>query len=224
MFGRQALILIILLAATGAVVFWLVWPAYNQVAISRQELASWEGKVKDALATAGRLETLAKDYQASESEVERVYLSLPKGEDLPGLLVQFGALSQNNGLILESIGFSKLEKAAQKRVSPLATEDVVPGGKAATVGPAAPAPTVSPAAERPSQPAPAQNTVRVSLALTGSVSSFSHFLKAVENNLRLMDAAAVSFTTGGQEKVSASQAASKAESIKFSLALDVYYR
>lgn len=180
--------MIILILALGIFIWQIFLPAYGEVSSLRQERDDWELKLNETRKLREKLGELDKKYSALGSEAEKMAAAVPLKEDISGLLVQFEALSSQNGLILDSIAFSSPVKKQEAAAAPTST-----GGET----------TLS---------AGAKNTV-IDIGLSGTENALRNFLKAVENNLRLMDVSSVVFN------VSASS-----EPTNFQVLINAYYR
>ena len=182
MFSRQATIFVILLLVLGLIIVFLLWPVYSRLGGLLAERDVWREKVAAAREIGEKIKILNQKYQ-NYFQAEKIPLVLPKGKDIPGLIVQLDVLTSINGFILNSIDFSDSVSAAakQKTVSPTTKkekEEAVSFNK-----PGLPAETIK----------PEYQSLRINLSLTGKVGSLKNFLKASEENLRIMDIEKISF-------------------------------
>ncbi len=173
----------------GLIVYFYVLPNWDVASQAKDELATWQTKLKDAQDIKQKLPALQEKYQALKDEEDKIMQAVPNLEDLPGLLVQAEALASQNGLILNSISFAHSDNNMVKNVVPSAPNEALnikntsptssnQGSVSESVGTVLPS-TVS--------------TLSVSLSLNGNYANLKNFLHETENNLRLADVSAVSF-------------------------------
>ncbi len=200
MSNRQPIILLVLFVLLGASSYWLVWPAWTQSSQLRADLATWKIKVSETEQTENRILDLAKKYDNS-GNLEKLLLALPEDEDQSGLIVQMENLSSTNGLVLNSINFSKTagkssaNKTAATGETGSSSDQLAAKAKSSTL-----------------------ETMSLSFELSGSVDSLNNFLKALESNLRIMDIQSISFKLGNRNEVTGE------EETSFLISLNTYYK
>ncbi len=173
--SKQLFIFLIIILAVILVVWQLFLPAFNTVSLAREDLKSWEEKVGETESLNQKLIELKKKYEALEAQVKKIEAALPKGQDIPALMIQLEALTSQNGLILNSVDFispveAKKKKAAETETGQESTASAVPAGV---------------------------KSIDMELNLSGNYNSLKNFLKAVESNLRIMDISAINFGSAG---------------------------
>jgi Tfp pilus assembly protein PilO len=188
--SKQLFVFIIIVIALVSVSYFLAWPAFVSVYASQKENAFWQEKIAETQNLKQKLGDLAGKYEIVKEDAERILAAVPKEEDLPALLVQLEALSSQNGLILNSIAF-KQEDATLKKGQPSIDLKIVN-------------PAVASAAKK----------MGIHVALSGSPTAFRSFLKAVEDNLRIMDVETISFNSSSSFSESL---------VTFTVDLSVYY-
>jgi Tfp pilus assembly protein PilO len=193
--NKQAFILTIIILAIIFIAWQLFWPAFVEVSDLRQELATWQDKLKETQDQKTKLVNLKQKYESLSNEEQKITEALPSQEDIPSLLVQVEALASQNGLILDSINLSSLEETKKSKTSTQASP--VPPVGTLEVG---------------SKP------ITIDLALSGNSGALKNFLKAVESNLRLMDVTSVSF---GESAATAPLTTSGL--VTFKVSLNAYY-
>ncbi len=192
--NKQLFIFAIIILAIALVAWQFFLPAFNDVSQARGDLKSWEDKLADTQALSQKLAELKKKYEKMDSEVQRVAAALPEGADIPASLVQLEALTSQNGLVLNSVGFNFPTETKKKKT---AETEIKQEGVAS---PAAPANV---------------KLMMVELNLSGNYESLKNFLKAVESSLRLMDIAAINFGAASSETAGLAT---------FTVSLNTYYR
>lgn len=166
--NKQIIIFTITILAVVLVGWGLFLPSLDSVFESRTTLKAEQAKLADADAAKQKLSELQKKDVLSESNYQRVTEAITLTDDLPGLLVQLEALSSQNGLILDRVALASVNEKKSKSVSQSVSQETAqPGGLKSS---------------------------EVLVGLSGDFSSLRNFLKAVENNLRIMDVSSVSLS------------------------------
>jgi len=99
---------------------------------------------------------------------------LPSSQDVPNLITQLEGLAFENGLILEEIGLATIEETGAEKAQKARLEEKAKKN---------------------------YQVLSASLKLIGSYSSFKNFLKAVEDNIRLIDINSVNFKVETKEGI-----------------------
>jgi len=176
---------------------WIGWqylmPAFGKVTELRNEQAVWQKKLSETQELSKKLETLRKKYNNMINESEKIAQAIPSGQDIPGLLVQLEGLASQNGLVMDNVNFSVADDAKNKPKNQTA------GSGTKTVA--------------------GVKTLSINMGLSGGQTAFKEFLKAVENNLRIMDVS--SFSLAGQSSISTIAGASGEG---FKVSLNAYFR
>ncbi|OGZ33718.1 MAG: hypothetical protein A2Y98_03485 [Candidatus Portnoybacteria bacterium RBG_19FT_COMBO_36_7] len=197
--SKESLVVISCLGALALVAAIFIMPAFDSVKASKQTISDNQAVLEEAELFNQKIAGFNSQYK--KDELERLLSVLPKQEELPVLLIQLEGLATSNGLIMESVDFSKIEdnsKNLQSRSSfesedGLSAESVVLSQKSK---------------------AQLYKILLVSLKLNGGYNEFKNYLKAVEKNSRLMDV--ISLSMGGSSRIS--------QSYTFSVNLQVYYQ
>lgn len=196
MINRQFIIILLLLLFTAAVSYFLVWPAYENLGQNKKDLESWRTKVSNVKEAEAKLAGLEKSFDNAQG-AEKLLLALPTDEDRPGLMVQLENLASINGLILNSLQFSKVAKKETSAQAQQASGQNVSASLAPAVR-----------QER-------SKSLEVSFELSGQTESMRNFLESLENNSRVMDIKSLSF------KVDES---GEDQTVVFSFILNAYYQ
>ncbi len=169
---KKNIVILIFILVFIAILFLLDLPAYNKVTSFREELKKHQDFLKEKEEIVAKVDQLKQVYESRQNELKKVLYVLPVEKDLPNLIVQFEALSSENGLILEGLNFVK--QAATTRSA--AAEDV----------------------ETEIESQRDYKTQEISLSVSGSYKSFKSFLEALELNIRLMDIKSINFKAQGE--------------------------
>ena len=203
--NRPIVIIIIFIALTALVAWQYFMPIFDKVSELRGDLKTWQGKLNETQALSRKLEFLKNKYNTMSDEIERVNQAVPKGEDIPGLLVQLEQLASQNGLILNSVSFAMADSKKAKKTTVVAENSLsaATGALSSTLKSSVPVGT---------------KILTVDLSLAGIHNSFRTFLSAIEENLRIMDVATINFSgkTSGLSPESSNQ--------DFKISLNVYFR
>ena len=168
----SSLILLLLAVAIG---FFLLKPAYSQVKNLRAEI-----RIKEESLTAKQklfedIKRLETKLEEIKEETKRVFYALPTEADIAGLLVQLETIASQNGMIFESVNFTKEEPV----------EEAPSRGRRTRVA------------------LPAYKTLMIYVETTGTYNALENYLKAVESNIRLTNIGDITFSpaqaTGGVE-------------------------
>jgi hypothetical protein len=157
--------------------FFLVLPKYKQ--ISREIKLTSQGKKAEYLERQQYSDLLTKikaEYQAiSSDDIDKISVILPNKKEHEELLAQLEAIVSESGLLLVSLHIK--EEKAQDKLTPRR------GGKAEKD-------------DLSGNNIPEEiNKVAIKMEIVGTdYASFKNILKAIENNLRLMDIVDLSFS------------------------------
>lgn len=105
---KNIIILILVLAFIG-ILFLLDWPIYNKFVFLNSEVERYENLLEEEKGLLVKVNQLKEIYESREDELKKVHYSLPAGKEVPNLIIQFEALTSENGLILESLDFTEQE-------------------------------------------------------------------------------------------------------------------
>lgn len=108
--SKNNLVIVILLLVFIGILFLLDLPTYNKVAFSRNEVKTYENLLEERKGILAKVDQLKQVYEDRKDEINKISYLLPSGKDLPGLIVQFEALTSENGLVLEKLDFSEDSK------------------------------------------------------------------------------------------------------------------
>lgn len=154
-------------------IFVFVVPSWNALGIIKNELSQKQIELKQLKQRLNVIDKLKTKYQKSESEIQKVFLALPKQEDIPNLIVQFEALAEMQGLILDSISFGQVDKgdtqSKTKATGVVQNEDGV------------------------IKTSSSLRSLNVDMGLSGSYANFKSYLNALANNIRSMNVESISF-------------------------------
>lgn len=180
----RTLIIIILLLGFIAVVVVLDVPGVQKVLDLRSNITSEKERLLDKQELFAKVQELTRAYEDNKESVEKTEYVLPSSEKIPDLIVQVEALAFEQGLLLESIDITAIKEETGRT------------------------------AEIPEEKTAANyKTLSISIKFIGSYESFKSFLKAVEENIRLMDISSVDFSSETEE----------ADIFRFGITLTTYY-
>lgn len=170
---KNIFILILILGFIAIVIF-LDVPQIQGVLDLRKSVKNEKEIFLEKQDILAKVEKLGEDYKANEENFKKVNYILPSGQDIPNLIVQLEALAFEGGMILESFDLSITEEKAVSRAAEVRTQEEVQVRD--------------------------YQTLSIDLKLTGSYTGFEKFLKALEENIRLMDIESI--TLSPQSEVS----------------------
>ncbi len=91
-------------------VFVIIDPLWSSVGILRERVSSKKQEITKIEVLLSKKQELEKKYQEAQQDADRVFLSLPKGEDTSYLISQFSNMASRNGLLMESVTFERSVK------------------------------------------------------------------------------------------------------------------
>jgi Tfp pilus assembly protein PilO len=186
---RDIILIILILAFTGVVIF-LDVPGVQGVLQIRKDIDAQKQILSDDQLFLAKVEQLSKIYKDNKENIDKIDFIMPLKEDVPNLLVQVEGLVLEQGLILDKL------------------EVTVPAEE--TAG------TVNLAEARFKKEAPVAkyNILNIDLGFIGDYSALKNFLKATEENMRLIDI----------NSISVSPESEASGIFRFDLSLKTYYQ
>lgn len=161
------IILIILILAFVAIVIFLDVPGVQGVLQTRKDIETQKQILLDDQDFLATVKELTRAYENNKENIDKIDLILPTKEDIPNLMVQVESLVFEQGLILD-----KLEvNAPTEGTETINAEDVRVKGETSVAK---------------------YETLTIVLGFTGDYSALKNFLKATEENMRLIDIDSVS--------------------------------
>lgn len=198
--SKENLVIIGSLCVLALVVLLLIMPAFDSISIVRQIVSEKQLSLEQAKLFNQQITDKNSRYKSEE--LENLLSVLPKQEELSALLIQLEGLASGNGLIMESVDFSKIEqdtRAQEPQPADELQENVAPENGFVNLQ------------EVQARP---YKILLVSLKLNGAYGAFKNYLQAVEKNRRIMDVVSLSLSTGS----------GAAQNLFFTVNLRVYYQ
>ena len=199
MTNKFILPIVIFIVTLAGIFFWLT-PLYQDWSLKREELALVKERADQLDQALVRVEAFDPDQRFQE--LSKLNQAMPVGIGDQDLLVTLEGMTMNNGLLLNSVNINEI-KDAKKELLALQGE-----GSAATG-----AVLASKASEK-------YKKVTLTLDLLGDYSSFKGFLKACEQNVRVLNIKEVKFTAGN---TSSSGSAQPGNTFRFLVDIETYY-
>jgi len=166
---RNIIFGILILASIGVIVL-LDVPNVQGILALRKQIEVAKQNFSERQAFIGKVDSLIDVYQKNEENIDKLDQILPAKEDIPNLIVQVEALVFEQGLILDQLNVNSSAEDTGATVA----EEVRTGQAAAN--------------------APKYKTLNIDLGFTGDYSAMKNFLKATEENMRLIDIDSISIT------------------------------
>jgi len=171
---RNIIIGILLLGFIGVVVL-LDVPNVQNILSIRKQIATETDNFAQSQAFLEKVEGLIATYEQNKESIDKMAEILPQKEDIPNLIVQIEALVFEQGLVLDKLEIT----------SP--TEEAATGNKAEEVRTGVQTATT-----------PKYKTLNIDLGFTGDYWAMKNFLKATEENMRLIDIDSISIAPQGE--------------------------
>lgn len=104
-FFKYLIIPMVLFAAGLAIVFWVLMPLYNDIqsalALEEQNKENLNSRLK----LTANLERLIGQYNERAADIASFGKAIPKGQNIPELLINLEALASENGLTFSGVDF-----------------------------------------------------------------------------------------------------------------------
>jgi Tfp pilus assembly protein PilO len=199
----EILILPIAIIGIIAALLWFIQPTYGEIKNLTQEIETKEANLEKKQKLIVDIEKLVNQYEDIAGRVNKVFYALPNEAEIPNVLVQLEALASKNGMIFESSSFSKAQQSAQNKTT---------SGNGA-----------APFSETIKQQDAIEQikSVSIDISLTGSYENFKNYLRDLENNIRIMDIASVSFSNSSS---SSEKEEELSDNFSYGIQLKVYYQ
>ena len=174
-------------------VFLLDIPKFQSISDLNNILTDKEQNLKDKQDLIARVEKLIDGYNQNQEILKKIDYILPNNSDIPNLIVQIEALAKESGMNLGAVDFKIIEEKISGKA-----QEVRSGG------------TKTEATKD-------YHTMNISISVAGDYAAFKNFLRAIEENIRLMDVQSVNFSSGAAE-------GAKAGIFEFDINLQTYYK
>ncbi|GAI43036.1 unnamed protein product [marine sediment metagenome] len=128
--NKKNIISLINLAIGLALVFIFIIPFWSSVRAWQVEIDQKKQEIVRIEELLDEVQKFNEEYQEAVGESKENFLTLPKEEDTPFLLVQFETAAINNGLLLESINLGQIIEEPEENQLPfrvLPVEIIVSG-------------------------------------------------------------------------------------------------
>lgn len=157
-----------ILVAIGIGFFYLK-PCYKEIDSLRSQVANKREIVNLKQRSIEKVKEFKTNYNLIEEEKKKkVFYILPTAPEIPNLLVQLEALASENGMMFEDVTFTESElKNATKK-----------GSK-----------------EKESEKKGGLKELTVDIKLSGRYEAFRNYLKALEQNIRIIDIVSIDFSS-----------------------------
>jgi len=222
--GKKEIILLTLILATAGIVWFLLVPAYSSLKTVMSDYADWQARLQEAEELKDDASRIKEGYDRLSDNAKRIVDAVPQGESLPALLAQLESLTSQSGLVLNDLNVEGPQEESKK---PAVAGTVANDDEESAVSPSpSAAASPSPAATQQSADQKGYKSLNVKLSLAGDLSSLRSFLRAVENNLQIMDVSSISFgaKSAATDKQTGGKTDSEIELNKYEVELITYYR
>jgi Tfp pilus assembly protein PilO len=187
---RDIILIVLILAFIGVVIF-LDVPGVQGVLQLRKDIEMQKQILLDKQDFLATVKELSGAYKKNKENIDKINFILPLKEDIPNLLVQVEALVLEQGLVLDKLEVNTPTEEATGRV--IDPRDLSAGQGTANTK---------------------YKTLTIDLAFTGDYSALKNFLKATEENMRLIDI----------DSIGISPESEASGIFKFILSLKTYYQ
>lgn len=178
-----------LILASGFIFWYFDLDVWNNILAARDTIVKNEEVLAQRQKLAENLKKLIAQYQERIKDVSKINQIVPAGPEIPNLLVMLEALAGENSLNFGGVDFNLVRPISGPAAGQLA--GAIPAGL---------------------------QIVQISVRLKGGYPNFLNYLKAVENNVRLLDTNSVTFN------VPSGGASDGASNIGFTAVINAYYQ
>jgi Tfp pilus assembly protein PilO len=112
--NKKNIISLVNLAVSLALVFIFIIPLWSLIRVGQTEIVQKRQEIVNIEDLLDKTQQFKEEYQQIEGESKRSFLTLPKEEDIPFLLVQFETAAISSGLLLESINFGQIIRKSEE--------------------------------------------------------------------------------------------------------------
>jgi Tfp pilus assembly protein PilO len=186
---------IILILIFAAIVVFLNVPGVQKILDIRKQIDSSKQTFVEEQELMTRVENLVKLYEDNKESVEKINYIIPSGEDIPNLIVQLEALAFEQGLVLGKIEMTPKE-TVQEGGGDTQQEKSVENYK----------------------------TLTINVSIMGTYDAFKNYLKAVEENMRLMDVNSLNFSSKSKGEEEVQEITPETQIFDFDLIMNTYYQ
>lgn len=165
---------IILIGISIVVFFTFTQPLYKDIILIRTEAAAYNEALNNSKMLENERDKLTQKYNAIGSEnLNRLQKFLPESVDNIRLILEIEKLASPYGMFLKDVKYDATQKE-----SPAVNSGLIQGGVAA------------------GDVHKDYGTWNLEFSTEGTYGNFIHFVKDIENNLRIVDIVSVSFSSG----------------------------
>lgn len=184
----------ILIGISTALFFTFTGPLYNDIKMLRGEVAAYNEALFNSKALENERDKLTQKYNAIGGEnLERLEKFLPESVDNIRLILEIEKLAAPYGMVLKDV---KYDASIKEKAAP------APGAIAGGAG--------LPSTRKD------YGVWNLEFSTEGTYNNFMNFTKDIENNLRIVDIASVSFSSAGA-------AGSPSDAYKYSFKIKTYW-
>ena len=166
----------ILILGFIASVLFLNTPMVQGVLNTRKEVQYYQEQLNQKKDFIGTVERLMEKYENNREILQKLDLILPNNNDVPSLLVQIEALVNGSGAVLNDLVITLTDEKAGSRAQEIRTGEASQGKTLTDY-----------------------KIISINVKLTAGYESFKSFLRAAENNLRLVDVDSIGFSSQNTE-------------------------
>lgn len=200
----SGLLTIIIVAAVGAIAYFLTWPKYKNFRDTLNSRNEKQDALQNRRSQMQDLQELAAEVKRKDKDLTKLDEALPDAPRIPELLANLDYLTKQSGVVLEGLQLTTPDAATAPKEPP-------------SGGPKEGGEEVKPAGPKTAK-------IEIDMEITGNYATLKTFILNVEQNLRLLDIDALLF--GPVEKPVFGEGAESASpgSQGFTVKLSTYYQ
>mgnify|MGYP006279353789 CR=1 FL=1 len=199
MINKQLLVTLVLIVLSFGLVFFAILPLWDSIKLTKTQISEKEDRLDKVEGVVNKANELKGDYEKLKSKKEKLNLAIPERKKSSHLLIQLEEMAFNNGLLLSDINFgassgSEAKKNNLQNQKEKSIKNVnLPSGV---------------------------SVFTANVSINSSYGALKNFLKALENNIRIIDIKSIGLSTAGSSN---SFTGSNSDILKSKLGFNVYY-
>lgn len=188
----SGVIIPLLVLAIVGIGYFLLLPKYQAIRADHQSLSQKQASTEALKSKLGSIKSLISDADKNKTELESLDEAIPDAPRIPELLANFDYLVQQSGLLLTNLNIT-LPEISKKPDQPKFNKRL----------------------ESILSSTDNLGIIAVNVAVSGQYQNLKNFLLNLEQNLRLMDVAEITFGTRGSESQ---------DTREYSLKIETYFQ
>ncbi len=190
---KETMIILGVLAAIIAIVFFLIVPTFDSLGQIKAAVAEQNSKLTEIKDFDNKIDDLKGKYDTEE--MDKLALMLPKDAHIDELLMQLDIMAAGSSLTMKGAGFTEIKKVNIKPTAAAETDNITLNTNQNVASGVIPSDSGQSSDDQ-------IQTLQVNVKLAGTYDDIKNYLASVEKNIRLMDMASFDLTSTPGETAS----------------------